>query len=104
MSKICNRKYGYLAKNEAETDSWERLCVDLIGQYTVKTSKGNEPLEIWCITMIDQATGWFEMKELIKKKQSQHQIQSNKHGLLDTQHLKFCCMTEVQISWLCLPK
>jgi hypothetical protein len=46
---------------------WERLCVDLIGPYTIK-HKGEEPLLRWCLTMIDPAMGWLEIKELTDKK------------------------------------
>ena len=44
----------------------EYLCVDLIGPYTIKR-KGKSPLQLWCITMIDPATSWFEMKEIKNK-------------------------------------
>ena len=36
------------------------------GPYTIKI-KGNNPLKLWCITMIDQAARWFEMKETQNK-------------------------------------
>jgi Integrase zinc binding domain len=64
--KISHMKYGHLPEKEAESEPWERLCVDLIGPYSVK-QKGNEPLQLWCVTMIDPATGWFEMKEIQNK-------------------------------------
>jgi Integrase zinc binding domain len=64
--KISHTKYGLLPEKEAESEPWERLCVDLIGPYTVK-QKYNEPLRLWCVTMIDPATGWFEMKEIQNK-------------------------------------
>jgi hypothetical protein len=41
-------------------------CVDLIGHYTIK-HKGEEPLLIWCLKMIDPAMGWLEIKELTNK-------------------------------------
>ena len=53
-----------LIKIEAEL--WEKLCVDLIGPYKIKR-RGKETLTLWCVTMIDPATGWFEMKELPDK-------------------------------------
>ena len=38
----------------------------MIGPYTIKR-KNKEPLRLWCVTMIDPATGWFEMKEIQTK-------------------------------------
>jgi hypothetical protein len=59
-------KYGHLPSKEAEAEPWERLCVDLIGPYTIK-HKGAEPLQLWCLTMIDPVKGWLEIKELTNK-------------------------------------
>eukprot|EP00957_Ditylum_brightwellii_P183476 13975962-Ditylum_brightwellii.AAC.1 len=47
----------------------ETLCVDLIGPYKIprkgKTTRSKkEDLTLWCMTMIDPATGWFEMAEI----------------------------------------
>ena len=41
----------------------EALCVDLIGPYTLK-GKDKTVIDFVCLTMIDPATGWFEMVEL----------------------------------------
>jgi hypothetical protein len=57
---------GTFQAKKAEAEPWERLCVDLIGPYTIK-HKGAEPLLLWCLTMIDPARGWFELKELTNK-------------------------------------
>lgn len=65
-SKVTFKKYGKLPAKEAETEPWERLCVDLIGPYTIKR-KGKDSLRLWCITMIDPATGWLEIRELKDK-------------------------------------
>ena len=35
----------------------------MIGPYKIKR-KRKDPLELWCVTMIDPATGWFEIKEV----------------------------------------
>jgi len=70
--KICqkckksHKKYGHLPEKEAEAEPWEKLCVDLIGPYKIKR-RGKDTLTLWCVTMIDPATGWFEMKELPDK-------------------------------------
>ena len=55
-------KYGHLPPKEAEANPWEKLCVDMIGPYTIKNSETGETLTLQCVTMIDPATGWFEMK------------------------------------------
>ena len=37
--------------------------MDLIGSYTIK-AKDRTILDFMCLTMIDPATGWFEIVEL----------------------------------------
>jgi hypothetical protein len=59
-------KYGHLPCKEAEAEPWDRLCVDLIGPYTIK-HKAEESLLLWCLTMIDPAKGWLEIKEITNK-------------------------------------
>ena len=65
-TKKTHSKYGKLPEKEAEYKPWEVLCVDMIGPYTIKQTK-NEPLTLWCVTMIDPATGWVEVKETKNK-------------------------------------
>jgi hypothetical protein len=65
-TKRSSKKYGYLPIKEAEAHPWEKLCVDLIGPYTIKR-RGKRNLTLWCVTMIDPATGWFEMKQIPNK-------------------------------------
>ena len=58
---------------EAEAVPWQQLCVDLVGPYkmpmnsTTKTWKKKKFDQLWCITMIDPATSWFEMVEIHNK-------------------------------------
>ena len=52
---------------EAEHAPWEQLCVDLIGPYTV-TLDDKTQRKLWAITMIDPATGWFEIAEIQTKR------------------------------------
>ena len=52
--------YSQLPEKTAESDPWDVLCVDLIGPYTIKR-KGHPALTVKCVTMIDPATGWFEI-------------------------------------------
>ena len=63
LTKRTKKKYGHLPEKEAESLPWEKLCVDLIGPYTIRR-KGHSDLVLWCVTMIDPATGWFEIREL----------------------------------------
>jgi len=44
-----------------------KQCVDLIGLYHIKNKNNNQILRLWCVTMTDPATGWFEIKELKDK-------------------------------------
>ena len=71
--KCQKKKYGHLPPKKAEAEPWEILCVDLIGPYTIcrgpyKMVKGKrvyklKPLILKAVTMIDPATGWFEIKQ-----------------------------------------
>ena len=63
LTKRVTQKYGHLPVKKAETIPWQTLCVDLIGPYTIHR-KGKKDLSLWCVTMIDPATCWFEIKEL----------------------------------------
>jgi hypothetical protein len=65
-TKRSDKKYGHLPPKEAEANPWDVLCVDLIGPYTIKR-RGKKNLVLWCVTMIDPATGWFEMREIPNK-------------------------------------
>ena len=59
-NKRHNRKFGLLPPKEAESIPWDKLCVDLIGPYKIRR-KGQPDLVCRCVTMIDPATGWFEI-------------------------------------------
>ena len=63
INKRRQRKYGKLPAKLAITTPWEALCVDLIGPYTLK-GKDKSQIDFMCLTMIDPATGWFEIVEL----------------------------------------
>ena len=58
------RKYGKIPPKIAKTVPWRTVCVDLIGPYTIKAKDGTI-LNFMCLTMIDPATGWFEIVELL---------------------------------------
>ena len=66
-NKRKHKKYGHLPPKEAEAQPWDKLCIDLIGPYTIRR-KGKDPLICKCVTMIDPATGWFEIHQYDDKK------------------------------------
>ena len=61
------KKYGWLPPKEAEAIPWDRMCIDLIGPYKIKR-KGRKQLICKCVTMIDPATGWFEIHQFDDKR------------------------------------
>ena len=62
-NKCRQAKYGLLSPMVAEATPWDKQCVDLIGPYTIR-HKGKENLVCKAVTMIDPATGWFEVQEI----------------------------------------
>ena len=65
-AKTTNQKYGKLPSKQAETNLWDTLCVDLIGTYAIP-QKVKNPLNLWCLAMIDPAMGWFDMEQIPNK-------------------------------------
>ena len=55
-NKCRQAKYGLLPPKVAEATPWDKLCVDLIGPYTIRR-KGKNNLVCRAVTMIDLATG-----------------------------------------------
>ena len=70
LTKAKTRPVGHLPPKVAEKGPWERLCIDLIGPYTIG-SKSQESI-LHCLTMIDPVTGWFEIAEIHDK--SSHKV------------------------------
>jgi hypothetical protein len=64
--KANHKKYGKLPPKEPELIPWHTLCIDLIGPYTFGPEK--DPFTLHCMTMIDPATGWFEIVEIPNKR------------------------------------
>ena len=60
------KKYGKLPEKEAETIPWQSVCVDLIGPYKIGKDKVPK-YTLHCLTMIDPATGWFEIVPINNK-------------------------------------
>jgi hypothetical protein len=63
-AKLTNQKYGKLPAELAEENPWDSLCVALMGPVE---RKGEKDLKLWCLTVIDPATGWFEMEQISNK-------------------------------------
>jgi hypothetical protein len=64
-----SKKYGLLPKKDAEAMPLDRLCINLIGPYNIKSNiKGVKIPPLKCITMINLATGQFEIKQYDDKK------------------------------------
>ena len=63
ITKTNKRKIGHLPPKEAGCEPWEILCIDLIGPYHINR-RGKKDLTLHCMTMIDPATGWFEITEI----------------------------------------
>ena len=66
-NKWKQKKYGHLSPKVAEVHIWDKMQVDLIGPYKIKR-KGKPPLICKCITMIDPASGWFEIHLYVDKR------------------------------------
>jgi len=67
-NKRQQKKFGLLPEKEAEYEPWQCLCVDLIGPYRINIKGKKDPLICKAVTMIDPATGWFEIEEYSDKK------------------------------------
>ena len=63
LGKKRKRKFGKLPPKLADVTPWQVVQVDLIGPYTIK-GQDDTCLDFMCMTMIDPATGWFEVEEL----------------------------------------
>ena len=64
VNKWHKHKYGKLPTKLVIRNPWEALCVDLIGPYTLK-GKDKTEIDFMCLTMIDPATSWLEIVELM---------------------------------------
>ena len=68
LNKTSHQKMGLLPEKTAEDIPWERVCVDLIGPYTIGDVKKKDDVTVLhCLTMIDPVTGWFEIAEIPAK-------------------------------------
>eukprot|EP00957_Ditylum_brightwellii_P191787 14600175-Ditylum_brightwellii.AAC.1 len=74
LTKKIDPKIGHLSAKTVEEGPWDILCVDLIGPYTIeskgknKNGKKKKDLTLWCVTVIDPVTSWFEIAEIKAKR------------------------------------
>jgi hypothetical protein len=59
-AKKQKKKRGHVPPKIAESQPWERSCVDMIGPHQTRR-KGKKTLRLQAIAVIDPATGWFEI-------------------------------------------
>jgi hypothetical protein len=59
---------GHLPPKLLEEIPWERLCIDLVGPYTIRSKEKSNVATLHCLTMIDPVTGWFEIAEIPAKR------------------------------------
>jgi hypothetical protein len=58
-----SKKFGHFPEEkEAEAIPWDKMCIDLIGPYTI-CRKGQKNHICKCVTMIDLATSWFKIHQ-----------------------------------------
>jgi hypothetical protein len=57
------KRFGPFPEKEAEAMPWDKMCIDLIGPYTIRRKGNKKPLICKCIMMIDPATGWFKIHQ-----------------------------------------
>ena len=60
------QKYGKIPPKTPEYKPWHTLCINLISPYEI--GQGKNKTQLYCLTMIDPATGWFEIAEIPNKK------------------------------------
>ena len=67
-NKRKHKKYGLLPPKEAEAIPWDKMCIHLIGPYKIRRKGKKKDLVCRCVTMIDPATGWFEIHQYDDKR------------------------------------
>jgi hypothetical protein len=63
-NKRHSQKLGHVPSTLVIMTTWKALCVNLIGPYTL-TGKNGSSIDFICLTMIDPATSWFKIVELL---------------------------------------
>jgi hypothetical protein len=68
VNKKWKLKYGHQPPKTIITTPWRTLCVDLVGPYTLKGKYGSV-IDFMALTMIDPASSWFKIVELLLVRQ-----------------------------------
>ena len=66
-NKRQNLKYVKLTAKEAEVIIWDIILVDIIDPYNIRREGHDDPLILKSLTVIDPATGWFEIVQYNEK-------------------------------------
>ena len=66
--KQSNKKYGKLPDKLAEEIPRNKICVYLIGTYTIRKEGEKENLVLKAATIIGPVTGWFEIAQYDNKR------------------------------------
>ena len=61
-------KYSKIPPKDPEVIPWHTLCIDLVGPYSFGDKEKGTFVSLHCLTMIDPATGWFEIVEISTKR------------------------------------
>jgi hypothetical protein len=68
LNKTSTLKMGVIPEKTVEEIPWERVCIDLVGPYTIGDDKRKDNVTtLHCLTMIDPVTGWFEIAQIPAK-------------------------------------
>jgi hypothetical protein len=57
-------KYGHLPSKTVISTPWEAVCVDPVSPYTLKGKNGSS-IDFMALTMINLASSWFKIVELL---------------------------------------
>lgn len=64
LCKKQRKNYGLIPEKQAEPGiPWNRVNLDMVGPWTVRTPSGKKE-QLIALTMIDPATGWFEIRDV----------------------------------------
>ena len=74
--KLNKRNYKKLPAKQAENQQYDMLCIDLIGKYRMTSNEGgrnyamrdkkNKDIYLQANIMIDSATGWIEIYNILR--------------------------------------
>jgi hypothetical protein len=80
VNKRRTLKFGHLPSKIVISAPWENLCVNLVGPYTLKGIEGSA-IDLMALTMIDPASSWFEIVELLLLSQLTTKLVNSKENI-----------------------